>query len=151
MSDASLLRALNDQARNFMRMMVTGLSDEQVRYSAPAIDERSIAGVVLHAYSSMYMLAHSFADKQWPAMPAVPTTTADLLKLLDEMHDRADQALAEMSEGAMEKLYTMPWGQKWTGAEASAAALGHCFMHAGAIQGIRALGGFPTPPELGLG
>lgn len=147
MTDAVILRAMNDHARNFLRRMVEGLSDVQVRYSAPAIDERSIAGVVVHAYRGVFFLANAFAGGERPHIPAEPTTAAELLTLLDGMHAQADAALTALADGALEKKYTMPWGQELTGLEAFSGALAHSLMHAGNIQGIRAMGGFPTPPE----
>ncbi|MDQ6660549.1 MAG: DinB family protein [Chloroflexota bacterium] len=147
MADTVILRALNDHVRNFMSRMVEGLSDEQVRYSAPAIDARSIAGVVVHAYSGVFFLAYVMAGKEQPAMPVEPTTTADLLALLDSIHVQVAQMLADLPDGALEQTYTMPWRQKLSGLEAFSAALAHSLVHAGNIQGIRAIGGFPTPPE----
>ncbi len=147
MADTVILRALNDHVRNFMRRMVEGLSDEQGHYSAPAIDGRPIGGVVVHAYSGVFLLAHAMAGKGRPAMPAEPTTTAGLLALLDSTHDQVDQMLADLPDGALEQTYMMPWRQKLSGAEAFSAAMAHSLVHAGNIQGIRAIGGFPTPPE----
>src|SRR5438105_22870 len=103
MADTVILRALNDHAWNFLHRMVKGLSDEQVRYSAPAIDGRSIAEIVVHAYSGVFFLANAFAGRGRPNPPAKPTTAADLLALLDSMHAQADQALAALPDRALEK------------------------------------------------
>lgn len=147
MADTPTLRALNNYVRVFFHRMIEGLSDEQIGYSAPAIDGRSIAGIAIHAYSGVFMLAHVAAGKARPTIPTEPTTTADLLALLDRMYDEADQALARLPQGALEQTYTMPWGQQMTGIESFTAALAHSLVHIGSIQGIRAIGGFPTPPE----
>jgi len=146
-ADTLALRAMNDHLRNFLRDMLADLSDEQINYNAPAIDGRSIADIAVHAYCSILIFTNAIAGKGWPEMPAVPTTLADLLTLLDSTHDQLEQFIAALPEGALEQSYKMPWGQEMQGLEAFAGALGHSFVHIGNIQGVRAIGGFPTPPE----
>lgn len=147
MADTVILQSMNNLAYRMLRNMIEGLSDEQVNYVAPAIDERSIAGVVVHAYSGAYLMSYAIASKERPERPTQPMTATDLLALLDSMHKQADENLAQAADGALEKMYKMPWGQEMGGIEALTGALAHSIVHAGAIQGIRAMGGFPTPPE----
>lgn len=147
MTDTASLQVLNEQAWSFLRRMIADLNDEQVGASAPEIDERPIAGIVMHAYSGTFLMAHAFSGKSLPAVPAQPTTASELLTTLDSMHSQAKELLASIPEGALEKMYPMPWGQQWEGRQALVGALAHALFHAGAIQGIRALAGFPTPPE----
>lgn len=147
MADAQLLRALNNHIRIFFHRVLEGLSDEQINYSTPAIDGRSIAAIVLHAYSGVFIFSSVIAGKARPTIPTTPTTIANLLALIDQMHDETDQALTALPAEALEQTYTMPWGQKMSGVEALTGALAHNFIHIGNIQGIRAIGGFPTPPE----
>lgn len=123
------------------------ISDEQIHYCAPAIDGRPITGVAVHAYCGTLMFANAVAGKGRSEMPAVPATTADSLALLNSTHEQLDAILAHLPDGALEQKYKMPWGQELTGADAFAGALAHGLVHAGHIQGIRAIGGFPTPPE----
>lgn len=147
MADIVILRTLNNHVGNFLRRVVEGLSDEQIHYSAPAIDERPITNLAVHAYSGTLRLANFVAGKGRSEMPTVPATTADLLALLASTHDQLDAILADLPDGALEKMYKMPWGQELSGSDAFAGALAHGLVHAGHIQGIRAIGGFPTPPE----
>lgn len=147
MTDTVILRAMNNFAHMIMRNMIKDLNDEQVRYSASAIDGRPITGIVLHAYSGAYFMAHAVAGQERPKMPADATTATDLLALLDNMYNQVDQLLVNATDEALEKNYTMPWGQQLKGLEAFGSALAHTLVHAGNIQGIRAIGGFPTPPE----
>ncbi|MDQ6661569.1 MAG: DinB family protein [Chloroflexota bacterium] len=147
MADTVMLRSLNNLVRVFLHRMVEGLSDEQVRYSAPNIDRRPIAGVVVHAYRGAFMLASVFAGQGRSALPTEPTTAAEVLSFVDRTHAHVDQILAHLPDGALDKLYKMPWGQELNGLEALTGALAHGILHAGNIQGIRAIGGFPTPPE----
>lgn len=147
MVDTVVLRTLNNHVGNFLRRVVEGLSNEQIHYSAPAIDERPITELAVHAYCGTLRFANAVAGKGRSEMPPVPATTADLLTLLVSTHEQLDAILADLPDGALEKMYKMPWGQELSGANAFAGALAHGLVHAGHIQGIRAIGGFPTPPE----
>ena len=148
MTDLANLQALDEQAWTFLCGMVADLNDEQIARHAPAIDERSIAGVTIHAYVSAFYMVFPLAGKDWPTMSAEPpATTADLLSTLDDMHARVKELLADLPAGALEKMYDMPWGVQWQGRQAMVSALAHALVHAGAIQGMRAMLGFPTPPE----
>ncbi len=147
MANIVILRSMNNFAYRMLRNMLVGLSDEQVSYIAPAIDERPIAGIVAHAYSGAYLMSFAVAGKERPERPTPPSTAADLLALLDSIHEQVDQNLANATDEALAKTYKMPWGQEVGGLEALTGAFAHSIVHAGAIQGIRAMGGFPTPPE----
>jgi hypothetical protein len=43
--------------------------------------------------------------------------------------------------------WPLPWGQRVGALDAIADGLAHGFGHVGNLAGIRAIGGFPTPPE----
>ena len=147
MTDTVILRSMNNLAHTILRRMIEGLSGEQVHYTAPSLDARPIVDVVVHAYRGAYFMSYALAEKERPETALEPSTAAELLLLLDRMHDAVDQNLAVAVDGALEKLYKMPWGQDVRGSEALVGALAHSIVHAGSIQGIRAIGGFPTPPE----
>jgi hypothetical protein len=149
MNGSTTLRALNDQVRNLFRDMVRGLSDEQVRYSAAAMDERSIGGVVAHGYGSVVVFAKILMGEEgkWSDVPAAPETLVGVLELVEGTHDELDELLREMPEEILEKKHMMSWGRELTGVEALTGGIAHGMAHAGGIQGIRAIGGFPTPAE----
>lgn len=129
--------------------MIQDLSDEQIGYSTSVLDGRSIAVITMHAYGSVFYFANIIAGTHMerPKAPAVPTTTSALLELIEFSHDTIEQRLAELPEDALQKLCKMPWGQELQGFEALSGVMAHSLIHVGNIQGIRAIGGFPTPPE----
>lgn len=147
MIDTAILKTLDEQAWNMLRGMVADLTDEQAQYIAPAIDERSLLDVAVHSYNSTFFMSFALAGKDWPTPPAQPATVAELLTTLDRMHEQVQTLLSNLPEDALEKTYDMPWGEQWTGRSAIAISFAHHFVHIGGIQGIRAMGGFPTPPE----
>lgn len=147
MIDTATLQTLDEQAWNTLRGMLTDLTDEQAQYVASAIDERSLLDVAFHSYGSTFFMAYALAGKDWPTPPAQPANLAELLTTLDSMHEQVQTLLNKLPEDALDKTYEMPWGEQWTGRFSIAGALAHHFIHIGNIQGIRAMGGFPTPPE----
>ena len=147
MADTAALRKINDRLDDSLRHVVEGLTDEQLLYRAPAIDERSIEEVAIHAYGSLLGFAATVAGKPWPATPVMPDKAADLISQLNEMYFMIDEILAALAESALEQEFTLPWGQKIKGLDALADGLVHGLVHVGMIIGIRAIGGFPTPPE----
>jgi len=149
MSDTTMFRKLNDNLWNFLRGMIKDLSDEQVSYSTTVLDGRSIAAVAVHAYGSVLYFANIIAGISMERPKKLPelTTTAALLELIDKVHAQVEQRLAELPDSALEQPCKMPWGQEIKGSEALSGVMAHSLVHVGNIQGIRAIGGFPTPPE----
>lgn len=66
---------------------------------------------------------------------------------MDDRCGRVDALLAALPNAALAREVTLPWGQRIIGFDAIADGLGPVFVHAGTLGGIRAIGGFPTPPE----
>lgn len=124
----TVLRALNRRAGATLTGVLAGLGDDQIAYRAPAIDERSLAEVALHAYGSLLGSASLVAGREWPADPPALGEAARLLASVDERRGRGDVL-------------------RIAGFDAIADGLEHLFAHAGNLGGIRAIGGFPTPPE----
>lgn len=149
MSDTIIFRKLNDNLWNFLRGMVQDLSDEQVQYSTPVLDGRSIAAVAVHAYGSVLYFANilSGIPMERPKKSPELTTTTALLEIIDTCHAQVEQRLAELPDTALEQPCKMPWGQELIGSNALSGVIAHSLVHVGNIQGIRAIGGFPTPPE----
>jgi len=129
--------------------MLNDLSDEQIRYTAAILDGRTIAGIAMHAYGSVLFFANIMVGTvmERPERPLEPTTAAALLELIDAVHDQIEQKLASLPDGTLDQPYKMPWGQELNGLEALSGVLAHSLVHVGNIQGVRAIGGFPTPPE----
>ena len=146
MADANTqaLRAMNDRLNTELRHVIKGLTDEQLLYRAPAIDERSLEEVALHACESLLGFAATVSGRPWPEAAVVPAKAADLITQLNEMYLMVDEILAALSPDALEQEYTLPWGQQIKGLAAIADGLSHGFVHTGNIMGIRAIGGFPV-------
>ena len=146
MADIVSLRALNDRLNASLHYVIEDLTDKQLGYCAPMIDERPIAAVAIHAYDSLCGFASIVAGQEWPPTPAEPTTVTELVTSLDEMYRLVDQVLAHLSSDALTQNIKLPWGQEIGGLDAIADGLSHGLVHAGALAGSRAMGGFPTPP-----
>ncbi|HEU0001432.1 MAG TPA: DinB family protein [Ktedonobacteraceae bacterium] len=147
MTAITALRAINDRLNASLRQVVEELTDEQLLYRAPAIDERSLEEVAFHAYESLLEFAATVEGKPWPAAPVVPDTAAGIISQLNEMSLMVDEILMALPESALEQEVTLLWGQQIKGLDAIADGLEHGLIHVGTIKGIRAIGGFPTPPE----
>jgi hypothetical protein len=148
MSEIAFARALNSRMKDALLRVVGDLSDEQIGYSAPAIDKRPIAQVAIHGYGSMVGSALLLAGKtEFRQAPPTPETKQELIERINRMHDIVEQVLTGLPEDALMQQVKLPMGYEMAGFEAYAWAAAHGFIHAGAIQGIRAIGGFPTPPE----
>ncbi len=141
------LRAVNQKLGDSLGEVLAGLDDVQIQYGAPAIDARSIAQVAIHIYDGVLGFTSAVAGVAWPAEPAAPGTATELRALLDALRVQVDALLAGLPEGALEREVTLPWGETLRGLEAIAGSLAHGFVHVGSIGGMRAIGGFPTPPE----
>jgi hypothetical protein len=144
--ETALLLAAHKQLDTAIEKVVGDLTDEQLGYSAPAIDARSIARVALHAYGGVFAVASFVAGQGRPQIPAA-ATAPELRAALETMRTATAALIAGLTPEQLAGDVTLPWGMVVTGAEAMAGILAHALVHAGAIAGIRAIGGFPTPPE----
>lgn len=147
MNAKDVLVALNSRLGADLARVLLGLDDDRVMFSAPAIDARPIAEVAVHAYGSLLGYTSVVAGAGWPSDPQPPASAPELLATLDAMRARVAELLAGLPEGVLETEVTLPWGQGIGALDAIADGLAHGFGHVGAIAGIRAMGGFPTPPE----
>lgn len=156
METKTLLLAFNERFHAALTSVISDLADEQLYITADTIDHRPIAEVAIHAYSNLLGMLAVVAGKEWPLedwpisdWPANlphPTSPAALVTLLDKLHEQSNVFLNALSAGALDEMVTLPWGQQQAG-EAASDALVHGFHHVGAIAGIRAMSGFPTPPD----
>jgi hypothetical protein len=90
-------------------------------------------------------LLEDYPLEGWPPRLAQPDSAAALLTLLDTLLAQVDELVSGLSADDLDKDVTFPWGQQQAG-DALSASLVHALTHAGGLQGIRALGGFPVPP-----
>ena len=141
------LQAMNRRLGAALARVLLGVDDERIFFSAPVIDARPIAEVAIHAYSSLLGFTSAVAGERWPSDPQPPASAAELLATIDAMRERTNEMIASLAEGVLETEVTLPWGQRIGALDAIADGLAHGFGHVGAIAGIRAIGGFPTPPE----
>jgi hypothetical protein len=156
MDSKALLLTINERFQSTLSAMLGDLTDAQMQTNASAIDERTIAEVALHAYSNLLGIGTVVAGKEWsleqwpisdwPTHLARPATTAALLTLLGDLHAQARALLQSLPASALDHTVTLPWGMQ-PGGEAVIDALLHGLHHVDAIGGIRALAGFPTPPD----
>lgn len=147
MVDTASLRGFNDRLKMSLDRVIEDLTNDQLEYIAPTIDERPIAEVAVHAYESLHGFTLCAAGQSWPEPQNIPITVAGLLLRFNEVHELVDQTLASLPEGSLEQTFTLPWGLEIAAFEAIADGLAHGLIHVGTIEGIRAIGGFPTPPE----
>lgn len=156
MDTKALLLTIQGRYQSALSAILSDLTDAQMQTKAPAIDERTIAEVAIHAYSNVFGIGTVVAGREWsleqwpisdwPNHLARPTTTAALLTLLGEFHAQAQTLLENISASRLDHTVALPWGEQ-LGGEAMIDALLHGLHHVGAIGGIRALAGFPTPPD----
>lgn len=145
------LRALNRRLGADLARVLLGVDDDRIFYSAPEIDARPIAEVAVHAYNALLGCTSVVAGVGWPSDPQPPASAAELLATLDAMRARVDYLIAGLPDGpggVLETEVTLPWGQQVGALDAIADGLAHGFGHVGSLGGIRAIGGFPTPPEI---
>src|SRR3989442_13134648 len=100
MADIVSLRALNDRLNASLHYVIEDLTDKQLGYCAPMIDERPIAAVAIHAYDSLCGFASIVAGQEWPPTPAEPPTVTELVTRLDEMYRLVDQVFSHLSSDA---------------------------------------------------
>ncbi len=148
MADArTAFMALNSRLGADLARVLLGVDDERIFYSAPAIDGRPIVEVAIHAYGVLLGYVSVVAGAGWPSDPQPPASAAEMLATLDAMRARVHELLAALPGDVLETEVTLPWGQGVGALDVIADGLAHGFGHVGALAGIRAAGGFPTPPE----
>jgi len=155
MDTKTFVIATNGRLKWWLQHTLEDLSPEQLHYRTPLIDDRPIAEVAMHATVILLGNALVAAGKQWsledypldgwPPRLARPASAAELVATLDTLLAQVDEVVSGLSDDDLGKDVTFPWGQQQAG-DALSAALTHALTHAGAIEGIRALGGFPVPP-----
>lgn len=127
--------------------VLTDLSDEQLAYAAPLIDERPLREVALHAYRPLLAVACVACGEEWPPRVSVPTTKEGFLDLLQTMRTRIDALIERLPSDAVERTISLPWQAQQNMIDAFNQNIGHGMFHIGSIAGIRAWGGFPLPAE----
>jgi len=155
MDTRSFIVATNNRLKWWFHHTLSDLTPEQLHYSTPVLDDRPILEVAIHAITILFGTATVIAGKEWslddypldgwPPKLARPTLAAELVAMLDALLAQVDESLANVSDDALDKEVTLPWGQQGAG-DALSASLTHALTHVGGIQGIRAIGGFPVPP-----
>jgi len=155
MNTTSFIIATNGRLTWWLHHTLSDLTPEQLHYSAPAIDDRSLMEVAMHAVT--ILLGHAivvtgrdwpledYPPDRWPPKLAQPASAAELVASLDALLAQVDEVVTRLSDGDLDKDVTFPFGQQQAG-DALSAALTHALTHVGAMAGIRAIGGFPLPP-----
>jgi hypothetical protein len=148
MDARSMLEALDRELMDALAFALADLTDEQVASIAPAIDLRSIRDVAIHSYRTVLVVAATVAGQPYPPRDPLPETAAGLSALLASMQRRIAAWRAATTPEMLAAPLQMPWGYaRPTGAEALVNTYAHGLVHTGTILGIRAAGGFATPPE----
>ena len=147
MDAKTVLLALNSRLGADLARVLLGVDDDRILFSAPAVDARPISEVAVHAYSSLLGFTSVVAGVGWPSDPQPPASATELLATLAAMRERVAELIAGLPDGVLDTEVTLPWGQRVGALDAIADGLAHGFGHVGALAGIRAIGGFPTPPE----
>lgn len=156
MDTKALLSIIHDRFQSALSSMLSDLTDAQIQTTASAIDERTIAEAAIHAYSNVLGIYTVVAGEEWsleqwpisdwPNRLTRPTTTAALLTLVGELQAEAQILLGNIPARRIDDTVALPWGEQ-LGGEAMIDALLHGLHHVDAIGGIRAIAGFPTPPD----
>ena len=155
MNTTSFLIATNGRLQWWLHHTLSDLTPEQLQYSAPAIDDRPIVEVAMHAITILLGYATVVAGRDWPVEDyppdrwpprlARPDSATELVVTLDALLAQVDELVTKLPDDHLDKEVTFPFGQQQAG-DALSAGLTHALMHVGAITGIRAIGGFPLPP-----
>lgn len=141
------LTAANDQLLAALEDALVDLGTEQIDYAAPVLDERTIRDVAIHAYRPVLAVVTVVAGQPWPPKPVLPRSATELHTLLRTMHAQIAGWLEALPAAVLLAPVTVRWGSYPTGTDAIVGSLMHGGVHAGVIRGIRAVGGFPCPPE----
>jgi hypothetical protein len=143
----AVLLTLNDQLYRALFAVLTPITDEQIRFVAPTIDRRSIRDVAIHTYRPVLAVACVATNHPWPPRPQNPHSVDELLTLLESMHIQIQDLFEELHDEMLARPIALPWVERINCLEALLESLGHGLQHVGALQGIRALGGFPVQLE----
>ena len=143
----AILLNLNDQLYRALFAVLTPISDEQILYIAPTIDRRCIRDVAIHAYRPILAVACVATNQLWPSRPQVPRSADELLTLLESMHIQIEDLFEDLHDDLLVRPITLPWIEQINCLEALLESLGHGLQHVGALQGMRAMGGFPIMLE----
>ena len=147
MSEKSILLSMNVALTKELRYVVSDLTDSQVTFSAPVLDARSILDVAIHVHRPVLAATAIVTGREWPVRPPWPSDHAALQCLLNQMSEQINDWLLGVDDEVLAMPVELRWGKFETGSEAIVNSLVHGFVHVGAIRGIRAIGGFPVPPE----
>src|SRR5690242_13206599 len=112
MDAKTILLAMNERLGRVLRDAVDGLDEQQLAFRAPAVDERTIAEVATHAYTSLLGFTHGAAGLGWPGDAPAPATPLALDAKLIELRDRVAAMIASLPDEALAKHITLPWGQQ---------------------------------------
>jgi hypothetical protein len=147
METKTILSYLHSQLYDDLIAILTDLTDQQLEYKAPQIDTRSIRDVAIHAYRPVFAIACVLAGEEWPVRPQLPVTKYELFDLFQTMRTHIDECIIRIPFDKLDEIISLPWNQQQSRLEALAGSFMHGMQHIGAVQGIRAFGGFSTPPE----
>jgi len=152
---ASFIVATNGRLKWWVHHTLSDLTPEQLHSSTPALDDRPILEVAMHAVT--VLLGHTivlagkdwpvedYPPDRWPPKIVQPASATEFVATLDALLAQVDEAVSRLSDDDLDQDVTFPWEQQHAG-DALSAALTHALTHAGGIAGIRAIGGFPVPP-----
>ena len=147
METKTILSYLHSQLYDSLITILTDLMDQQLEYNASQIDTRSISDVALHAYRPVFAIACVLAGEEWPVRPQLPVAKNELFDLFQTMRTHIDECIIHIPFAKLDEIISLPWNQQQSGLEAFVGSFMHGMQHIGAIQGIRAFGEFPMPPE----
>jgi hypothetical protein len=155
MDTKTFVIATNGRLKWWLHHTLEDLSPDQLYYRTPLVDDRPIAEVAMHATvillgnalvaAGQHWELQEYPLDGWPPKLAQPDSAAALVSMLDTLLAQVDELVQQIPADALDKEVTFSWGQQQAG-DALSAGLVHALTHAGAIEGIRALGGFPVPP-----
>jgi hypothetical protein len=119
------------------------LTDEQVRFTHEAIDERGLSNVVVHLYWSIINRSRALNGLDRADPPAPPQTTAELVGFINDTHRQANELIGKISDSSLTTIVKLPYGEM-PGANAMLEGFAHAFRHVGNVLDARHLGGFET-------
>src|SRR6266852_5320429 len=110
--------------QNLVHVLID-LSDEQLAYRAPLIDQRPLREVALHAYRPLLAVACVACGEEWPPRVSVPTTKEEFLGLLQTMRTRIDALIERLPSDALERTISLPWQVQQNMIDAFNQNIGH--------------------------
>ncbi len=143
MEPKELFHTSNNIMKRQLESICGDLTDEQVRYTHEAVDDRGLSNVVVHLYWSIGNRSRALVGLDREAPPDPPQTTAELLAFIDTAHKRAAQYIDQITEDHLRAVVTLPYAEM-PGATAMLDGFAHAFRHVGNVLDARHLGGFET-------